>query len=116
MYCESRYDRGSLGSKVGEHVQVRGQRRAFVHVLAVAARPEERLSGGALETGEVDLAALEDRSIPVGEILADHGDHPDGRKMARGQSEIARGASERAVNLAMRCFDAVECDRTHNQK
>jgi hypothetical protein len=36
--------------------------------------------------------------------------------MACGQSEITGGAAERAVNLAVRRLDAVECDRTHNQK
>ena len=102
--------------EIGEHVQLGRQRRALVHILAVAAGPEKRLALGVLQAREINLAAAKNGFVLGGEILADDGDQPDGREMAGGQSKIAGGAAEGAVNLSVRGFNAIERDRPHDQK
>ena len=52
-----------LRLEVGEDIQLRRQRDALVRIGAVTPGPEKRLSRGALQAGDIDAAALEDRVV-----------------------------------------------------
>src|SRR6202041_3725820 len=69
-----------------------------------------------LQARQIDLAAAENSLIFRREILANECHQADGREVTRGQSEIARRPSERAFNLAVRGFNAIESDRSTYQK
>ena len=60
-----------LGLEFGEDVEFGRQGDALVEILGIAPGPEERLASGALQTFDVDLAAVEDLRVGVGEIVSD---------------------------------------------
>ena len=107
---------GKRRLEIGEHVELGGQRGALVHVLAVAAGPEEALPLRVLDAGEIDLAALENGLFLLGEILADDGHNAHRRELARRQRKITGRAAERAVHLAEGRFNRIKRHRTDNQK
>ena len=98
-----------LRREVGEDVELRVARLGDVQVVAVLAAPEERLlAGDALQAVGVDVAAVEDRRVLVGEVLADHGDEIDFREERSGHGEIRRRAADAAVDLPERSLEGIE--------
>ncbi len=101
-----------MGLKIREDVEVGDQRGALVHVLVVASGPEEGFSGGAFQALQINVLALEDGHVFRREIIADDAHQAHRREMAGGQREIAGGAAQQAVVLAVRRFNSIERDRS----
>ncbi len=98
---------GKLGLKIGEHVEIGGERHAIVHVVGIFAGPEESLAGHALQAFEVDAAAGQQIGIGLREIVAHHGHDAHLREITRGERNIGGGAAQHALHASVRRFDAV---------
>ncbi len=105
-----------LGLECGEDVQLGGQGDALVGIGAVAPGPEKRFARGVLQAGDIDAAALEDRGVGFGEIVADHADQIYVREVAGRHGKISRRAAQRALHLAERRLQRIERHRTHHKK
>ncbi len=99
-----------LGVEVGEDIKLGGQRGAFTKIVAVACGPEEGFAGGAFEAGGVDLAAMEDGFVALGEIFADHANKIHRSKVAGGNGKIRGGSAQFAFGAAKGSFQGIESD------
>ena len=82
---------------------------------AVLAPPAEGAPGGGLQPREVHAAALEQRAVLRGEVLAHHGDDAHRSELARREREIRSRAAQRLDRLAVGRAHRVEGDRAHHQ-
>jgi hypothetical protein len=105
-----------LGLKIGEHVEVRAQRLAVVHVGRVFAFPEKGLAGHALQAFQVDALGGQQIHVFAREIVPHHRHDLDRSKVAGRQSYISGGPAQHAVHFAMRRFHAVVRHRTHHHE
>ena len=102
--------------ELGEHVELRVERLRDLHVLVVAAGPEERApADDALEVVRVDPARCEDVELVVAEVLADDADDADVGEEARREREVRRSPAEDALALAERGLERVERDRADDR-
>ena len=98
-----------------EAVQLRRQRHALIQVLRVAPRPEERFARSALQTFNVDGAALKYRGIFLAEIIAHNRNKVHRREKAGRHGEISCGTADRAFHFPVRTFQAIKRNRTNDE-
>ena len=99
-----------------EHVELRVERVARVHVVVVAAGPEEGLAtGDVLDVGRVDPVRARTAS-PRRRSRRRPADHVHVVEEARGEREVGGGAAEHPVALAERRLDGVEGDGSNDGK
>ena len=83
-----------------------------LHVVVVAALPEEGLrAGDALDVGRVDALGVEAVELVRAEVVADDADDAHVREHARRDREVRRGTAEDALAAAERRLERVERDR-----
>ena len=101
-----------LRLEVGEDVELCLDRVRDLHVVVVAALPEEGpRAADALDVGRVDALGVEAVELVRAEVVAHDADHADVREHARRDREVRRGASEDALAAPERRLERVECDR-----
>ncbi len=77
---------------------------------------KKRLSGHALEPGQVYAAAREQIEVGLAEIFSDDGDDPDLGEEARRKGDVRTRAAQHSLNAPVRRLDTVISDRTHDHK
>ena len=104
-----------LGIEGLEDVEVRLERVARIHVVAVDAAPEERLATlDVLDVVGVDAARVQDRVLVVAEVVADGPHDADLVEERRGQREVHGGAAEHALASAVRRLHGIEGDGSND--
>ena len=97
--------------EICEDIEVRSQSRALVHVLVVAPGPIECFPLGAFQALQINVLVFEDGHIFSRKIIADNSHQAHRREVTGGQREIAGGAAQKAIVLAVRSFNAIESHR-----
>jgi hypothetical protein len=108
--------RRQFGLKIGEHVQLRSERLAVVHIGGVLAGPEEGLAGDTLQTLQVDAVFQQQIRVLLGKVIPHHGDQPGRGKVTCRERNIGGRAAQHAVHPSMRRFHAVVSYRANNHK
>ena len=98
------------GVEVGKDVELGVEGVAGVHVVVVASGPAEGFAAfDLLDAAGVDVVAVEEVEVVVGEVGADDADHVDGvGEVACREGNVGGGAAEGVGGAAEWGFDVVE--------
>src|SRR5438309_3557357 len=69
----------------------------------------------ALNTLGIDAAPRHHRLMLIRKVVSDNRDDANRSEVTRRQREVRSRTAQAVVHLTMRCFDAVERDRSYNQ-
>ena len=101
-------------SEMFEDVQSDRSRLASVQIPHVFTRPAKGLARSDFQSGEIDIAPLEEFYVLAGKILSDNPHQVHRTVEAGGDRSIRSRASQHFAVLLERGLDIIEGDRTDN--